>query len=316
MAQRILIALGAGLAAGVLFVLPTKGMMAGIWLSVLAPMPLMIACMGYGLVVGLGAAIIGACLAAIFQPALGLTFLITTAFPALLLAWLARHVFGGLRLSPGYLLTAVAALSIIAVWGTVAFAAVSFGGLDVAARELAASVATVLKNLRGVEDAADVMPVEEFSSLVVASMPAMLAFWSMLALSLNLWLAARVTMISGRFGETWPDLPTHLFLPRSALAAFALATLACAPPGVTRVFASSAAVALCVAFSLQGLTAIHRLTMGRQGRAGILLALYVVMFLLFPLPLFVMAGVGVADNVKPLRRSLPKPTPTNLSDNH
>ena len=35
------------------------------------------------------------------------------------------------------------------------------------------------------------------------------------------------------------------------------------------------------------------------------------MFFVFPLPLFVAAGVGVADNVKPLRRSLPKPTSTN-----
>ncbi len=312
MAQRFLIAFGAGLAAGVLFVLPAKGMMAGVWLSILAPMPLMIGCMGYGLPAGVGASVIGALVASVMQPALGLVFLVSTAFPALLLGWLTAHVFsGGRRLSPGFLLAAVTALSVIAVWGTVAFAGASFGGLDAAANEIAASVQAVLKNLKGAEDAAGVMPLDEFAPLLVASIPAMMAFWSVLALSLNLWLAARVTMISGQLGETWPDLPTHLVLPRLALAAFAIATLACLLPGAGRVLASSAAVALGVAFSLQGVAAIHRLTMERQGRVGLLSLLYFVIFILFPLPLFVLAGVGVADNVKPLRRSLSNPSPNN-----
>ena len=312
MAQRFLIAFGAGLCAGVLFVLPAKGMLAGVWLSVLAPMPLMIACMGYGLAAGLGAALFGAFAAALMQPALGVAFLASTAAPALFLGWLAAHAFSEGRLSPGSLLTAVTAVSVVAVWGMVAFFAISYGGLDVAAIELANTVQMVLKNLKGVEDAANVMPVEEFAPLLVSIMPAMMAFWSVLALSLNLWLAARVTMISGQFGETWPDLPTHLVLPRIALAAFAVATIACVPTGVTRVLASSAAVALGVAFALQGMAAVHRLTMDRQARFGILSALYAVNFILFPLPLFVMAGVGVADNVKPLRRPLPKlPNPSN-----
>jgi len=309
MAQRFLIAFGAGLAAGVLFVLPAKGMLAGVWLSVLAPMPLMIACMGYGWLAGLGAAVVGALAAGVMQPALSLVFLISTAAPALLLGWLAAHVFSGARrLSPGLLLSAVTALSIIAVWGMVAFMGASYGGLDVAATELSVGIQAVLKNIKGIEEAAGVMPLDEFASMLVASMPAMMAFWSVLALSLNLWLAARVTMISGQFGQTWPDLPTHLVLPRLALGAFALAALACAPTGVSRVIASSAAAALGVAFALQGLAAIHRLTMDRPGRFGVLSAVYAVNFILFPLPLFVMAGVGVADNVKPLRRSASTPS--------
>ena len=151
--------------------------------------------------------------------------------------------------------------------------------------------------------------------MLVASIPAMMAFWSVLALSLNLWLAARVTMISGQFGQDWPDLPSHLVLPRLALAAFTLAALACVPTGVIRVIASSAAAALGVALSLQGLAAIHRLTMDRQGRLSILAAIYAVIFVLFPLPLFVMAGVGVADIIKPLKRLPSKPTGNNSPSN-
>ena len=312
MAHRFLIALGAGLAAGTLFVLPAKGMLAGVWLSVLAPMPLMIACMGYGVIAGLGAALTGAFAAALMQPALGFVFLFSTAAPVLLLGWMSVHVFRRGRLSPGFLLMAVTALSVAAVWCMVAFFSFSYGGLDVAASELSATVQMILQNLKGVGEANNVMPVEEFAPLLVASMPAMMAFWSVLALSLNLWLAARVTMISGQFGQTWPDLPTHLALPRLALAAFVLATVACVPAGASRVVASCAAVALGAAFALQGLAAIHRLTADRQSRFAILLSLYAINFVLFPLPLFVMAGVGVADNVRPLRR-LPA-TPSNPSN--
>ena len=312
MAQRILIALGAGLAAGVLFVLPAKGMMAGVWLSVLAPMPLMIAALAYGPLAALGAALVGAIASALMQPALGIVFLVSTALPALLLGWLAGHVFaGGRRLGPGLLLSAVAAISIVAVWGMVAFVSVTFGGLDVAATEIAASLREVMQKMKGIEEGEAVMPLDEFIQWLVAGVPAVMAFWSVLALSINLWLAARVAMISGLLNRDWPDLPTNLVLPRAALAAFALATLGCALPGASRVLASSAAVALGVAFVMQGLAALHRLTRGKASRPGLLSALYMLIFILFPLPLFVVAGVGVADNVKPLRRSLPKPPSTN-----
>jgi hypothetical protein len=312
MMLRILIALGAGMATGVLFVLPSRGMMAGLWLSVLAPMPLMIACMGYGLRTGLAAALVGAAACALMKPSLSLVFLGATAGPALLLAWLSVHVFaGGRRLGPGELLAAVATISILAVWGMLAFIAASYGGLDEALTEICEGVLEAMKNMKGMEDGAGGVTLSDFAKILVVSAPAIMAFWSVLALSLNLWLAGRVTMISGQFSQPWPDLPTTLVLPRIALAAFALATLACILPGSSRVVASCAAVGLGVAFALQGLAAIHRLTRGRPGRSGMLTVLYALIFILFPLPLFVAAGVGVADNVKPLRRPPPKPTSTN-----
>ena len=312
MSNRYLIALGAGLAAGVLFMLPTKGMMAGVWLSVLAPMPLMIAVLGYGFLAGLIAAGVGAVACFVMQPSLSIVFLISTVGPALLLGWLATHVFAGERqLGPGHLLLAVAGLAIAAVWGMIAFVAVIHGDLAAAATEIASALREALQRMKGIEEGAAVMPLDEFVPWLVASIPAIMAFWSVMAMSLNLWLAARVAMISGLLNRDWPDLPGSLALPRLALAAFALASVACALPGVSRVFASTAAVALGVAFAFQGLAAIHRLTRGRAARPGLLSALYALIFFLFPLPLFVAAGVGVADNVKPLRRSLPKPTSTN-----
>ena len=286
--------------------------MVGVWLSVLAPMPLMIATLGYGLLAGVAAALVGAAACGFIQPSLSFVFLVSTALPAILLGWLAGHAFAnGRRIGPGVLLSAVTAISVTAVWGMIAFVSFTFGSLDAAATEIGSSLREVMQKMKGIEEGEAVMPLDEFIRWLVASVPAVMAFWSVLALSINLWLAARVAMISGLFNRDWPDLPTHLVLPRAALAAFALATLACALPGALRVFASSAAVALGVAFMMQGLAALHRLTRGRASRPGLLSALYALIFLLFPLPLFVVAGVGVADNVKPLRRSLPKPTSTN-----
>jgi hypothetical protein len=312
MANRFLIAFGAGLAAGVLFVLPAKGMMAGVWLSILAPMPLMIAVIGYGSLAGLVAAFVGALACAAMKLELSLFFLLSTAFPALLLGWLAGHPFAQeRRLGPGFLMAAVAGLAIAAVWGMLAFVAVVHGDMDAAATQMASGLRDMLQRMKGIEEGAAVMPLDEFVQWLVAAIPAIMAFWTVLVMSLNLWLAARVSMISGLLNREWPDLPTHLELPRVALGAFALAILACALPGASRVLGSSAAVALGVAFSFQGLAAIHRVTRGSAARSGVLWGLYVLMFFLFPLPLFVAAGVGVADNVRPLRRSPSTPTSNN-----
>jgi hypothetical protein len=312
MANRFIIAFGAGLAAGVLFVLPAKGMMAGVWLSILAPMPLMIAVLAYGSLAGLFAVFVGAVACAAMQPALSLVFLVTTAFPSVLLGWLAAHPFAHeRRLGPGFLMTAVAGLAIAAVWGMMGFVAVVHGDLDAAATQIASGLRDMLQRMKGIEDGAAIMSLDDFVQWLVASIPAIMAFWTVLVMSLNLWLAARVAMLSGLLNRQWPDLPTHLELPRVALGAFALAVLACALPGASRVLGSPAAVALGVAFSFQGLAAIHRVTRGSAARSGVLWGLYVLMFFLFPLPLFVAAGVGVADNVRPLRRSPSTPTSNN-----
>ena len=76
--------------------------------------------------------------------------------------------------------------------------------------------------------------------------------------------------------------------------------------------AATAAVAFGVAFALQGLAAIHRITRGRNSRAGLLSALYALILILFPLPLFIAAGVGIADQVRPLRWPSVKPTSTSI----
>jgi len=107
MNQSLLFALGAGMGSGLLFILPMKGSLMGMWLSVLAPLPLLIVAMGFGARAGLLTAGVGAAIAALFQPGLAVVFILSSALPSLILAAITRRVFTVEDpLAPGTLLTA------------------------------------------------------------------------------------------------------------------------------------------------------------------------------------------------------------------
>ncbi len=59
--QRILVLLGAGLGAAVLFVIPVKGTLIAMVIAFVAPLPIMIAALGFGHMTGLGCRILRRC---------------------------------------------------------------------------------------------------------------------------------------------------------------------------------------------------------------------------------------------------------------
>ena len=195
MLLNLLMAIGSGVASGVLFVLPAKGMMLGVWLSILAPLPLMIAMLGYGGAAGLLAGLVGAVLTTFLQPALGFVFVISAAVPSLLLGWLARRTSAaGKRVSPGFLLAVASGLAIAGVAFMVGVVRVTYGSLDTAVSEITTGLEQVLKTMNGVENATPGLTSAEFAQMLVVSAPAIMAFWSVIALSMNLWLAGRVVL--------------------------------------------------------------------------------------------------------------------------
>jgi hypothetical protein len=307
MVQSLLFALGAGLGSGLLFILPVKGSVLGMWLSMLAPLPLMIVAMGFGARFGLLTAMIAAAVCAFFQPALALAFLLSSAIPALILAAVTRRVFiVEDPLAPGTLLATICAIAIVAVFGMIGVATFTYGSFDVAARDITELVKDALKGMKGFDEPSDI------AEIVVSSIPAIMAFWSVLAMALNLFFAMKVVRISGLFHGALPDIPSSTVLPQAALVAFALALFVCIAPGLPRLLGSVAAVAIGTAFMLQGLASLHRITRDRPMRGGLLGLLYGLILILFPLPLFVLAGVGVAEQLRLLAR--PKLPPTNTND--
>ena len=282
-------------------------------LGLIAPLPLMISTLGYGLYVSIAAALAGAALVAWLQPLLSLVFLLTTATPSLVLGALARHRRAdGSQFAPGLLLAAAVGLAILGSWTMMVMVGLSYGTLESAVTQITGGLEQVLKTVEGSDVVPEGVPVSDFVRMLVVSAPAIMSFWSVLVFAMNLWLAGRVVLISGRLERPWPDVPGALRLPPVALILFAASTLACLLPGVWRVVAATAAVAFGVAFALQGLAAIHRITRGRNSRAGLLSALYALILILFPLPLFIAVGVGIADQVRPLRWPSVKPTSTSI----
>ena len=316
--QRILIMLGAGLAAAVLFVVPVKGTLLAMAIAFLAPLPIMIAALGFGHAAGLGAGLFGALLIALFlHPLYALTFAATLALPSW---WLSRlALLSRPALDPaakiavfyplGGLLAWIAIIAGLTALALVGVVEATYGSYDAAIQDLSGQIAPLLQGLFGDGDAMPAgLSAENFAALVIQAMPPVMAAWGVITFSVNLWLAGRIVLISERLPRPWTDVPANLRLPRLGVSLLGLALAFCLLAGLGRIIAASVAAATGTAFALQGLAAIHAMTRGSKARAPILGGMYALIFALMPWPLILAAFIGVADAVFPFRgRRAPMP---------
>jgi hypothetical protein len=119
-------------------------------------------------------------------------------------------------------------------------------------------------------------------------------------LAANFWLAARVVTMSGRFARPWPFIPATQ-MPRTVLPLLVGSIGVGFAPGYLGVLGLALTGALTVAFSLQGLALIHDVSRGRQGRGGLLAAVYVTVVFLSQVALPLLALAGIADTALGLR---------------
>ncbi len=310
MLYQLAIALGSGLASAVLFLVPAKGSMAALFFGVLAPLPLMIAALGFGpRSAGLAALTGTVTIAAVLHPYLAGAFAFSVVVPAILLGWqtLRRNTLHGRWTSPAALLIWIVVLTIAMDYAGIAVMAVRYQSFDVAVSEFAARLAPMVAGVLGSSDTSSVSPLE-FARVMVLAMAPIAAAWGVVALTLNLWLAARIAQISGRLTRPWQSLPENLKLPREALFFFIGALgLTLGLSDFPRILASTMAAALGMAFALYGLAVVHRRTRKTGARAGLLGALYVAIFALFPWPLVAVATAGIFDVFRP-RAAVANPT--------
>ena len=302
MLQQIIMALGAGLASAILFVVPAKGSALAFALGLIAPLPLMIAAIGQGERIGAATGVLGAAsIALVLDPRVGGFYLLTVAIPALVLCGMTRRPVLG---APGYLLLACAVFATLLAWSGVALEALTYPSLDAALEDIVNRLTPIATSiLNAPENPLSGLDPREFATWVALGMTPAAAAWGVAGLAINLWLAARISAISGQLPRPWPDLPTTLRLPRWGFALLAGAVAACAIAGLGRLLASAAVAALVVAFALHGLAALHALTRGRSGRPAILVGFYTLCFALFPWPLLIAASLGLADVARPFRRA-------------
>jgi Predicted membrane protein (DUF2232) len=308
MMQIALIGVAAGAASALLFASVASGALLAIPLFYLAPLPILIAAVGWSHLAGLIAAFVAAIsLAAALGGFFFVSFLIGIGLPAWWLGYLALlarpvgptpddlewYPIGRIVLWAAVLAALVVTFGILAI-GT---DAESFrSGLRGAIERLFGLRADALKQTTFKLPGLGEMDAVEFMVLITPPTAAVVAYITNL---LALWLAAQTVKVSGRLKRPWPDLSTLSFPPPGhALLAAALA--ATFLPGIVAIIASVFAASLLMAYALLGLAVVHALTRGINGRGFILGSIYGAIFV-FGWPMLLMSLVGLTDALLDLR---------------
>jgi hypothetical protein len=315
MVQILLIGIAAGAATALLFasiVAVASGSLLALVLVNLAPLPILIAAIGWSHLAGLVAAITaGAALALVFGSVVFIPFLVVTGIPAWWLGYLAllarpaatNGAAGAMEWYPAGRLVAWTAL--------LAAGVVALGLLNLGFDE-----ATVKSGLRrlfekgirlqlgtpadqpiefpGVSDSGRVI---DFMIAVTPSLAALVVTFTSLV---NLWLAGRIVLLSGRLKRPWPDLSAITF-PTAMSAVLATMVVLSFLPGLMGLVAGLFAATLLLAYAVLGLAVLHHITTGMNGRSFALAGIYA-LIAVFGWPIILMMLLGLVETLFDLRR--------------
>ena len=284
MMQIILVGLGAGAAAALLFASVVSGSIAAIFLFYLAPLPILIAALGWSHVAGLIAA---ASATAVVVALSGIFFFAVPviAFGAWWLGYLtllARAATNGGGGALEWYPTGRLVLWAAVIGTAIVAAAVPNFGTDQQTLQ-AALRKTYERILRD----------QSLIDLLVVAVPPAAAVFSTIINVFNLWLAARVVKISGRLKRPWPDLAAWT-LPTSTPVFLAAAIAGSFLPDLLGILAGAFAASLLMAFAMLGFAVLHAITRGMSTRALVLAAVYAAAAVL-GWPVLAMSILGLAE---------------------
>jgi hypothetical protein len=308
MTQIALIGIGAGAASALLFASVASGSLLSIFLFYVAPLPIMIAALGWNhwaaAIAALGAA---TTLALVFGGMFLLAFLIGTGIPAWWLGYLAMLARPGAAAGgqggqgalewypPGRLVLWCAAFGAVIV----SIGVLNFG-LD--AESFRAEMRQALERMIEFRTDGAATPkatqtaLLDFLTIAIPPIGAMLATTTN---AINLWLAARIVKFSGRLQRPWPDLRTLAF-PATATVALAIAIGLSFVGGIVGLLAWVAAAALVIAYGILGFAVLHALTVGTRARGLVLGTTYGAVVVFF-WPIVALCLLGLIDTVAGLR---------------
>ena len=309
MIQLGLVGLGAGAAAALLFASATSGSWLSIILFYLAPLPIMIAGLGWSHWAALVAAISGSlAVGAVFGSTLFFAFLAGAGIPAWWLSYLtllARPVTAGPGNVPapandslewypaGRLVVWAAALAALVV-----IVAIPNFGMD--AESFRAALTKALSRMFQVSsETPGANNSERLITFLVATIPPAAAVLATITNVLNLWLAARVVSFSGLLKRPWPDLSAIEF-PRLLIGALALAMVVSFAGGLIGIVGGVLTSSLMMAYSVLGFAVVHSITQGIGSRPFLLGGIYASVFV-FGWPILVLCLLGIAEGPLGLR---------------
>jgi Predicted membrane protein (DUF2232) len=285
---------------------------------------LMVAALGWGplgATIGGIAAAIG--LGAIFGLPYCIAFAVTVALPAWWLGHLAllgRPVTGDGSSGNG-----AAPVPPVLEWypvGRILLWIAGFAGLTTMAAllTLGTDAATItgalqrfLLQIIGPRDAASAGETDQWVTAIATIAPAAAVISAMITLTINLWLAARITATSGRLHRPWPDLKSAA-LPPMTLAALSVALAFCFAGGLLAILALIVTAALMMAYAITGFAVLHILTLPLKSRALWLGCAYAIV-VVFVWPAIALVVLGLADALFGIRqrylRARPPPLPVS-----
>ncbi|MBO0733007.1 MAG: hypothetical protein J2P49_01535 [Methylocapsa sp.] len=336
------IGIGAGAAAAILFALAGRGTPFAAVLANLSPLPIMIAMLGFGLAAS-AAAVVSAALtigvlfyaqqkygnldAAAFA---GLTFSFFIGLPALWLSllsilsrakgsekWVVTTKVGSFFtreycplervISYGTSISATIGVAIAVSTGML------YGGFEHAIDKLSGELVPFLEPMLGrVKLPAGIDVPYLARTLVLAAAPAAAA-GSLMMMMLNLWFAGRVVKLSGQLPRPWPDVANELRLPLNYLLVFGVAAIA-GPlvGGIAGLIVIIIAATVGTALAFVGLAAAHSLSRGLSFRLPLLVLLYLLLIITWPVSVLACLLTGVLETAFSFRDRKARTAPGKL----
>lgn len=316
MTTTLAIALAAGIASALLLGTIVSGSLIGVFVSYLAPLPVLVAGLARGhrtalLAAGLAAAILGL----VVTPQTSILYLVSIGAPACLsayLALLARPVAGeseeqagGMEWYPaGNIMFWLAGLGILAAL--------------IALVRLAGDMASYASTMRAIAEAQFpqsgaspfVLPEgpnrERILNFVVMTFPSSLASMFLLVHAFNLWLADRVVRkLGGRVSCPRPALGLgEITMPAEAGYMLIVGVVgALVLPGMAAIVAIMVAVSMAAAFAVSGLGLVHQLTQ-RTGMRGLVLGAFYTLLAVLPWLVLPVILLGLADTFGDVRQRI------------
>ncbi|MES5488406.1 DUF2232 domain-containing protein [Bradyrhizobium sp. INPA03-11B] len=303
------VALAAGVASALMFASITSGAAISMVLFYLAPLPVMVTALGWG---PLAAAIGGIGAASALGVILGLPYCIAFAMMVALPGWwlghlalLGRPIEGAaadnatqqppsLEWYPvGRILLWIAAFAVITTTATL----LTLGSdSDTITGALRRGLLKVLSTGDGQGSG----EIERLVEMLVVLAPLAATILSMVTLTLNLWLAGKITQTSGRLNRPWPELRSTA-LPSMTLVALLVAAALSFVGGMLALLAQIVTTALVIGYALVGFAVLHTLTLSLNSRGFWLGGIYAVV-VMFGWPIVAIFALGIADAVFGLRQ--------------
>ncbi|MEM1307103.1 MAG: DUF2232 domain-containing protein [Pseudomonadota bacterium] len=144
---------------------------------------------------------------------------------------------------------------------------------------------------------------DEIAATFTSYIPFALSTSWMLVAVVSVYLSAVIVHRSGQLQRPWPDLST-MALPRLMNLIFMAAAIATFAGGTVGEMAKCFVWAIAFAYVLQGLAILHQTSRGRSFRGLLLFVVYAGLFFVQPISTMIIALIGLAEPVSPLRRQM------------